>query len=72
MSKLNLATKVTKTPDFDGFAFFVQAGEVFDADAYAEAYNLNVSEIDAQDIKSAQNAAAQLNIGEWLEVSHPE
>jgi len=58
------------TPDFGGFKFYVEAGKCFDADDYADAYKLNRSDIDAQDIHSAQDAAGRLNNGEWLEVKH--
>lgn len=62
---------VVTDPDFTGFRFYVEAGDVFDADVYAEAYNLHVSaDIDAQDVHSAQDAASRLNTGEWLLVEH--
>jgi hypothetical protein len=67
---INLACKIVATPDFSGFKFFVESGKFFDADDYAEAYGLNRSDIDAQDIQSAQDAAGQLNAGQWLEVTH--
>lgn len=70
MSTINLTFKTTTEPDFGGFKFFVEEGRLFDADDYAEAYGLNRSHIDAQDIHSAQDAAGRLNPGEWLEVTH--
>ena len=70
MSTINLNFKTVTNPDFSGFMFFVESGKLFDADDYAEAYNLNRSDIDAQDVHSAQDAAAQLNDGEWLLVEH--
>lgn len=70
MNAINLNFTVTTTPDFGGFRFFVEAGRLFDADDYANAYDLNRSDIDAQDIHSVQDAAARLNPGEWLEVTH--
>ena len=53
-----------------GFNFFVEEGKLFNATDYADAYKLNVSDIDAQDIHSAQDAAGKLEAGEWLEVGH--
>lgn len=70
MNAINLNFEVTTTPDFGGFMFFVESGRLFDADDYADAYNLNRSDIDAQDVHSAQDAAGRLNPGEWLKVSH--
>lgn len=67
---IRLSFTTTTTPDFDGFCFYVEEGRLFDADDYAEAYHLNRSEIDAQHIHSAQDAAGRLNPGEWLEVTH--
>lgn len=69
-STYRLSFKTTTAPDFGGFRFFVEAGGLFDADDYAEAYKLNRSDIDAQDIHGAQDAAGRLNPGEWLEVTH--
>lgn len=65
-----LSFKTVTAPDFGGFKFYVEAGRMFDADDYADAYKLNRSDIDAQDIHSAQDAAGRLNEGEWLEVTH--
>jgi hypothetical protein len=70
MSEIRLQFKTTTNPDFGGFKFFVEAGNLFDANDYAEAYKLNRSDIDAQDVHSAQDAASRLNPGEWLEVTH--
>ena len=66
----SLSFKTVTAPDFSGFKFYVEAGRLFDADDYAEAYKLNRSDIDAQDIHSAQDATGRLNDGEWLEVTH--
>lgn len=66
----SLSFKTVTEPDFGGFRFYVEAGRLFDADDYADAYKLNRSDIDAQDIHSAQDAAGRLNEGEWLEVTH--
>lgn len=65
-----LSFKTTTSPDFGGFKFYVEEGRLFDADDYAEAFSLNRSDIDAQSIHSAQDAAGRLNEGEWLEVTH--
>lgn len=70
MSKINLTFKAVANPDFGGFMFFVAEGEFFDADAYAGAYGLNRSEIDAEDIHAVQDAAGRLNPGEWLQIEH--
>lgn len=70
MNSIRLDFNTTATPDFGGFKFYVEQGRLFDADDYAEAYGLNRSDIDAQDIHSAQDAAGRLNPGEWLEVTH--
>ena len=70
MSKINLIFGTTTNPNFSGFKFFVEAGDFFDADDYASAYNINRSEIDAQDIHSAEDAAGRLSQGEWLYVEH--
>jgi hypothetical protein len=67
---IKLEFAITTTPDFGGFRFFVEEGRLFDADDYANAYGLNRSNIDAQDVNSAHDAAGRLNPGEWLEVSH--
>ena len=69
MTSIILSFSETSSPDFSGFRFFVEEGRPFDAADFAEAYGLNVNEIDAQSIKSAQDAAAQLNPGNWLEVT---
>lgn len=65
-----LSFKTVTEPELRGFRFWVEAGDLFDADDYADAYKLNRSDIDAQDIHSAQDAAGRLNEGEWLEVTH--
>ncbi len=70
MSTINLTFKTVTQPDLGGFMFFVEEGKRFDADDYAEAYSLNRSELDAQDVHSAQDAAGRLNPGEWLQVEH--
>ena len=70
MKTVKLNFKFVANPDFAGLMFFVASGKLFDADDYADAYSLNRSDIDAQDIHSVQNAAGQLNDGEWLQVDH--
>lgn len=69
---IRLSFETTSAPDFSGLHFYVEEGYLFDADVYAEAYGLNRSEIDAQDIHSAQDAAGRLKLGEWLEVTHEQ
>lgn len=62
--------KVTATPDFGGFNFYVEAGRCFDIADYCDAYGLNRHDFDEESVKAAQNAASRLNHGEWLEISH--
>jgi hypothetical protein len=71
MKPINLTSTIVTDPDsLVGFKFYVKAGEVFNADEYAEAYRLNRADFDADDVSAVQAAAANLNPGEWLEVSH--
>lgn len=70
MSTINLTFKTVTQPDLGGFMYFVEEGKLFDADNYAEAYGLNRSDMDAQDVHSTQDAAGRLNPGEWLQVAH--
>lgn len=70
MNTIHLSTSVTTDPDFGGFRFFVEAGQSFDAADYVDVYNLNLADLDADDVHAAQEKAAQLNAGEWLEISH--
>ena len=70
MQTINLHTTVTRTPDLGGWQFYVESGNVFDADVYAEAYGLNRPDLDPDDVHAAQDRAAQLLDGEWLLVEH--
>ena len=65
-----LSFKTITDPDLGAYRFYVEAGREFDAGIYADAYKLNRSDIDAQDIHATQDAASRLNEGEWLEVTH--
>ncbi len=65
-----LTFKTVTEPDFDGWCFLVEAGNLFDADDYAESYGISRHGIDPQCIHSVQDATGGLNPGEWLEVSH--
>lgn len=67
---ISLTWSATRNPDFGGFRFYVEHGDVFDADAYCEAYGLARHDIDHNDIANAQAAATNTAPGEWLEVSH--
>ena len=67
---ITLHYTVTTAPDLTGLLFFVEAGRTFDADDYADAYKINRSDIDADSISAAQDAAGHLSPGEWLEVTH--
>jgi hypothetical protein len=71
MNTINLTcTVVTDADSLVGFKYYVKAGDRFDADDYAAAYNLDRAGLDADDVHAAQGAAANLDKGEWLEVSH--
>lgn len=71
MSTINLTYTVITNPDtLVGFNFYVACGHVFDADEYAEAYKLNRTDLDADDVRAIQDAAASLKTEEWLRVSH--
>jgi len=67
---ITLTYTTTSAPDLGAFRFYVEAGKLFDADDYAEAYRLNRPDIDAASIHAAQDAAGHLGDGEWLEVTH--
>jgi hypothetical protein len=70
MNTIHLTFETVTSPDLSGFMFYVESGGVFDVADYADAYNLNPSDIDAQDTHSAQDAASKLIEGEWLLVEH--
>ena len=67
----SLTFSTVMAPVLDGpIAVYVSAGDLFDADDYAHVHRINRSDIDAQAIHSAQDAAGRLNPGEWLAVTH--
>ena len=68
MNTINLTWKTITDPDLGGF--LVEEGRLFDADDYAKALKLNRSDIDAQDVHAAQDAAGGLNPKEWLKIDH--
>ncbi len=71
MTTINLTCTVVTNPDsLVGFNFYVASGQVFDVDEYAEAYKLNRTDLDSDDVYTIQDAAEKLNPGEWLMVSH--
>lgn len=71
MSAINLTyTVITNLDTLVGFNFYVACGHLFDADEYADAYNLNRTDLDADDVRAIQDAAASLKTEEWLRVSH--
>lgn len=70
MSTHTLNCETTRNPDFGGGLFYVEDGLLFDADDYAQHAKINRHDIDAQSVHSVQDAAAQLNPGEWLLVDH--
>ena len=65
---IRLTHKITRTPDFTGFLFYVEAGNMFELEDYREAYRLG--DIDPQSVQDAQAAACLLETGDWLEISH--
>lgn len=67
---IRLTWNATREPDFDGFRYYVEHGDVFDVRDYCEAYGLVRSEVNHHDIGNAQAASANTAPGEWLEVSH--
>ena len=69
---IRLTWSVTRTPDFDGFRFFVGSGDVFDVSDFCDAYGLRRRDIDHNDVANAQAAASNLMPGEWLEVDYTE
>ena len=71
MSTVNLTYTVVTNPDsLVGFKYYVKAGDMFDADDFAESYKLNRADFDAVDVLAIQDAATKLTTGEWLTVSH--
>jgi hypothetical protein len=71
MSTVNLTYTVVTDPDsFVGFKYYVKAGDAFDANDFAHSYKLNRADLDPDDVRATQAAAAELLIGEWLTVSH--
>jgi hypothetical protein len=71
MSQVNLTYTVVTNPDsFVGFKYYVKAGDSFDADDFAKSYKLNRADLDADDVLATRDAAAKLQAGEWLTVSH--
>lgn len=72
MSAIRLEMSVTTDPDFGGFRFYVEQGRAFDAGEYAEAYEISRGDISEQDIMRAEQAARNLQPGEWLEVTHED
>lgn len=67
---IRISYTTTRNPDLGARKFFVEAGRLFDADDYADAYKLNRPDFDAADVHAAQDAAGHLCDGEWLEISH--
>lgn len=67
---IKLEYKIVNNPDLSGFKFYVAEGNLFDADAYAEAYGIEVSEIDPQSCHAVEDVTGHLNPGEWVEVDH--
>ncbi|MFM2085280.1 MAG: hypothetical protein RLZZ237_149 [Pseudomonadota bacterium] len=71
MHSVTLEYAVVTDPDaFVGFKYYVKAGQAFDADDFADAYKLNRSDLDPGSVLATREAAAKLQPGEWLTVSH--
>lgn len=70
MQSIYFSSTKTENPDLWGFRFYVEYGETFDVSDYLEAYNLDPADVDHTSAKGCQDAAARLNPGEWLEVTH--
>jgi len=71
---INLSFRTVSNPDLGGWIFFVDPQtDTFDAHDYAEAYNINVNEIDVETIKCVSDAVNN-NFGgsNWIEVTHEE
>lgn len=68
---IRLTWRFTCEPDFDGYRYYVEHGDVFDISDYCEVYcRLDPSEVNHNDIANVQAAAANTMPGVWLEVSH--
>ncbi|MDN2713603.1 hypothetical protein [Janthinobacterium sp. SUN120] len=71
MNSVTLEYTVVTNPDaFVGFKYYVKAGQAFDADDFAYSYKLKRSDLDADSVLATREAAANLQPGEWLSVSH--
>ena len=71
---INLSFRTVLNPDFGGWIFSVDPQtDTFDAHDYAEAYNINVNDIDVETIKCVSDAVNN-NFGgsNWIEVTHEE
>lgn len=66
---INLEISTTRDPDLGGSKFYVECGQSFDLQVFADAYGIRGSDIDDSDIDQANDAASCLTRGEWLEVS---
>ncbi len=69
---INLLFRTVSNPDLGGWIFSVDPQtDTFDAHDYAEAYNINVNEIDVETIKCVSDAVNN-NYGgtRWIEVTH--
>lgn len=63
-----LRTTVTSDPDLSGFDYYLQAGDEFDIDHYAEVHDLNRDEFDEVGVQAAITRAGSLSGEEWLKV----
>lgn len=63
-----LRTSVTTEPDLSGFDYYLQAGDDFDADNFADVFDLALADIDPAAIAAAVTRAAGLADDEWMKV----
>jgi len=68
IKNITLESRVTESPDTGGF--LVKEGDFFEAEDYAEYYDLNVDDIEEVSIQATQDKVGRLSPGEWMEVTH--
>lgn len=67
-----LTYSTTTKPDFSGFNFYVEAGYLFCISDFCDAYKLDKYDFECEEVKSAQDAAGRLSVGEFLHVDFCE
>lgn len=63
-----LRTTVTTEPDLSGFDYYLQAGDEFDVDNFADVFDVAVADIDPAAIDAAITRAAGLRDEQWMKV----